>query len=222
MIGVLGRSIEIGSLLDEYGRAIFEETRPSGRRSKVSREIALLERVQGSLLDHTWFDKNDALVKSHPLTTAKLDSLRVSDRLREKLERLAPTDGSTPRRDFVDDEHYVDPLSQFEPAAADLAGEWLAAFAAVPETNWVTVVQERRSAALEPVQEMKTRLTHDGWWALLASCGLIGVLWYFVGRRLNDRTPRLWAPGYGRRRTDTLESGMRTADKTVRVGEKNE
>ena len=93
VIGVLGRSIEIGSLLDEYGRAIFEETPPSGRRSKVSREIALLERVQGNLLDHTWFDKNDALMKSHPLTTAKLDSLRVSDRLRAKLQRLSPADG---------------------------------------------------------------------------------------------------------------------------------
>ncbi len=56
----------------------------------------------------------------------------------------------------------------------------------------------------------------------LASCGLIGVLWYFVGRALNDRTPRLWAPGYGRRRTDTFESGMRTADKTARVGGKSE
>ncbi len=94
-------------------------------------------------------------MKSHPLTSAKLDTLRVSDRLREKLKRLSPDDGATARRDFVNDEHYVDPLSQFEPAAADLGGEWLAAFAAVPKTSWVTVVQERRSAALEPVQEMK-------------------------------------------------------------------
>jgi hypothetical protein len=209
-IGVLGRTIEIGSLLDEYGRAIFEETGPAGRRSKVSREIALIERVQGNLLDHTWFDKNDALIKNHPLTTAELDSLRVSDRLRSKLQRLNATDGPGPRRDFIDDEDYVDPLSHFEPAAADLGGRWLAAFAAVPETNWVTVVQERRSTALEPVQEMKTRLTHDGWWALLASCVLIGLLWYFVGRALNDRTPRLWAPRVGRRRGDTPESGLRT------------
>jgi serine/threonine protein kinase len=198
-IGVLGRTIEIGSLLDEYGRAIFEETGLAGRKSKVSREIALIERVQGNLLDHTWFDKNDAVIKSHPLTTAELDSLRVSDQLRSKLKRLDTTDGSRSRRDFIEDESYVDPLSRFEPAAADLGGEWLAAFAAVPETNWVTVVQERRSAALEPVQEMKTRLTHDGWWALLASCGLIGLLWYFVGRALNDRTPRLWATQSGRR-----------------------
>jgi eukaryotic-like serine/threonine-protein kinase len=209
VIGVLGRSIEISSLLDEYGRAIFEESESIGRRSKVSREIALIERMHGNLLDHTWFDKHDALMKTHPLTTAELDSLRVTDLLRSKLQGLKAVDGPEPRRDFVADVNYIDPLSHFEPAA-DLGGAWLAAFAAVPETNWVTVVQERRSAALEPVQEMKTTLTHDGWWALLASCGLIGLLWYFVGRALNDRAPRLWAPGYGRRRGDTQESDLRT------------
>ena len=59
-------------------------------------------------------------------------------------------------------------------------------------TDWVAVVQERRTAALEPVQEMKLRLTRTGLWALVGSCGLIGLLWYFVGRALIDRTPRLW------------------------------
>jgi eukaryotic-like serine/threonine-protein kinase len=207
VIGVLGRTIEIGSLVDEYGRAIFEEAAPSGRPNKVSREIALIERVHGNLLDHTWFDKNDALVKNHPLTTADLDSIRVSDRVRSKLARLNAPDGPNPQRGFTEDENYIDPLCQYEPAAADLAGEWLAAFAAVPGTNWVTVVQERRTMALEPVQDMKTRLTHDGWWALLASCGLIGLLWYFVGRALNDRAPRLWSLRSSRR-TGSSGSGL--------------
>jgi|HubBroStandDraft_6_1064221.scaffolds.fasta_scaffold23799_3 serine/threonine protein kinase len=216
VLGVLGRSIEIGSLLDEYGQAIFEETSASGRSNKVSREIALIERVHGNLLDHTWFDKNDSVMKGHPLKTRELDSLRVSNRVREKLQRLGTRDGSEPRRDFADDQNYIDPLSQFEPAAADLGGEWLAAFAAVPETNWVTVVQERRTTALEPVQEMKTRLTLYAWRALLASCVLIGALWYFVSRALNDRTSRLWAPRYGRRRGDTAESGLRTLSGTPR------
>jgi hypothetical protein len=200
-IGVLGRTIEIGSLVDEYGRAIFEEADPSGRPNRVSREIALVERVQGNLLDHTWFDKNESAVKSHPLTTADLDSFRVADRLRSKLERLDTVGTADSRRSFVEEENYVDPLGQYAPASADLAGYWLAAFAVVPGTNWVTVVQERRTSALEPVQEMKARLTHDGLWALLASCGLIGLLWYFVSRALNDRSPRLW-PMRSERRSD--------------------
>ena len=216
ILGVLGRSIEIGSLLDEYGRAIFEEPPGSGRSSPVSREIALLERGQGNLLDHTWFDKNDDIVKGHPLKTAELDSLRVSDEIREKLARLSSSDTST-HRDFVYDEHYIDPLSQFQPASADLAGEWLAAFAAVPQTSWVTVVQERRTTALEPVQKMKCSLTDDGLRALLVSCGLIGVLWYFVSCALNDRTSRLWSPRYGRRNGDSRENGPRTPSGTART-----
>ncbi len=197
-----GAPIEIGSLLDEYGRAIFEEPTGSGRSNRVSREIALIERVQGNLLDHTWFDKNDDVVKHQPLETAKLDALRVSAKIREKLAGLSSADADT-QRDFVYDLNYVDPLSEYPPASGDLAGEWLAAFASVPQTNWVTVVQERRSTALEPVQEMKRRLTNDGLWALLGSCVLIGVLWYFVSRALNDRSSRLWAPRYGRRKRTT-------------------
>jgi hypothetical protein len=213
---VLGRSIEIGSLLDEYGRAIFEESTGSGRPNQVSREIALLERAQGNLLDHTWFDKNDEVLKHQPPKTADLDSWRVSSEIREKLAGLGSKETGT-QRDFVYDEHYVDPLSQYTPASADLAGEWLAAFAAVPQTNWVTVVQERRSTALEPVQEMERRLSRFGWWALLASCVLVGALWYFVGRALNDRNSRLWAPRYGRRKGDNTERGPRTPSGTART-----
>jgi hypothetical protein len=172
--------------------------------------------VQGNLLDHTWFDKNDDLLKHHPLKTAELDSMQVSGEVREKLAALGRPDEGV-NRDFFYDEHYLDPLSQFQPASADLTGEWLAAFVAVPQTSWVTVVQERRSTALEPVQGMKRSLTNYGWWALLASCVLVGALWYFVGRALNDRTSRLWAPRYGRRKGDNTESGPRTPSSTART-----
>jgi eukaryotic-like serine/threonine-protein kinase len=215
ILGVLGRAIEIGSLLDEYGRAIFEEPTGAGRPNRVSREIALVDRVQGNLLDHTWFDKNDDVVKHQPLKTAELDALRVSDEIRVKLACLSSTDTGT-NRDFAYDLNYVDPLSAYRPASADLAGEWLAAFASVPQTNWVTVVQERRSTALEPVQEMKHRLSNDGQWALLGSCVLIGALWYFVSRALNDRSSRVWAPRYGRRKGDNADTGLRTPNNTVR------
>lgn len=192
VIGVLGRTIEIGSLLDEYGRAIVEEQIPA-RRIRVGREIALFERNRGTLLDHTWFDKNDAMLTAQEPLLSKLNTMRVSDRVLERFKQLNVPDPKAPRRDYFVEGHYIDPLSRFGPAATELGGEWLAAFASVPETDWVTVVQERRSAALEPVQDMKQRLTWNGLWALFASCGLIGVLWYFVGRALNDRTPRFAA-----------------------------
>jgi hypothetical protein len=68
----------------------------------------------------------------------------------------------------------------------------VAAFALIEDTGWAAIVQERRSAALQPVEDMKRGLVKYGIFALLGSCALIGVLWYFVGRALNDRTPRLW------------------------------
>jgi hypothetical protein len=121
-----------------------------------------------------------------------LASFRVSDEVRAKLQRLTRADAPLGKLDSEVDEHYIDPLSHLDIASKDLSGEWLAAFAAVPWTDWVAVVQERRSAALEPVQEMRSRLTRTGLWALLVSCALIGLLWYFVGRALVDRTPRFW------------------------------
>jgi serine/threonine protein kinase len=192
VIGVLGRTIEIRSLLDIYSHAIFAETETSSNVPDDTREIALIERTRGNVLDHTWFDKHHEDVRQQMLKPAQLDTFRVSDSVREKLQRLARTDVPLGKPDSTVDDHYTDPLSRLDVASKDLDGEWLAAFAAVPWTDWVAVVQERRTAALEPVQEMKLRLTRTGLWALVGSCGLIGLLWYFVGRALIDRTPRLW------------------------------
>jgi serine/threonine protein kinase len=192
VIGVLGRTIEIRSLLDVYSHAIFAQSDTGSAAPDDTREIALIERTRGNVLDHTWFDKHHQESQQQNLKPHQLETFRVSESVREKLQRLSPPDVPLGKSDSDVDNHYSDPLSQLEIASKDLGGEWLAAFAAVPGTDWVAVVQERRSAALEPVQVMRSRLTRAGLWALVASCGLIGVLWYFVGRALIDRTPRLW------------------------------
>jgi serine/threonine protein kinase len=193
VIGVLGRTIEIGSLLDAYSRAIFADPDPVSGAPDDTREIALIERAHGNLLDHTWFDKHHQGFRQQSLKPEQVDAFRVSDRVREKLQRLAVADvplGRPP--DTAVEDHYTDPLSHLDVASQDLGGEWVAAFAAVPWTEWVAVVQERRTVALQPVQDMRSRLTQTGLGALAGSCLLIGVLWYFVGRALVDRTPRLW------------------------------
>jgi serine/threonine protein kinase len=192
VIGVLGRTIEIRSLLDVYSKAIFAEPDSPSGAPDDTREIALIERSRGNVLDHTWFDKHHQELRQQTLKPEVLASFRVSDEVRAKLQRLTRADAPLGKLDSEVDEHYIDPLSHLDIASKDLSGEWLAAFAAVPWTDWVAVVQERRSAALEPVQEMKSRLTRAGLWALLVSCALIGLLWYFVGRALVDRTPRFW------------------------------
>jgi serine/threonine protein kinase len=192
VVGVLGRTIEIRSLLDVYSHAIFAEADRGSAGPDDTREIALIERARGNVLDHTWFDKHHEDLRQQTLKPQELETFRVSESVREKLKRLARTDAPLGKPDSDVDDHYTDPLSHLAVASKDLSGEWLAAFAAVPWTDWVAVVQERRTAALEPVQEMKSRLTRTGLWALVGSCGLIGLLWYFVGRALVDRTPRIW------------------------------
>jgi eukaryotic-like serine/threonine-protein kinase len=192
VIGVLGRTIEIRSLLDVYSHAIFAESTRGSSTPDDTREIALIERARGNVLDHTWFDKHHEDLRQQALKPQELESFRVSESVRDKLQRMSRTDAPLGKPDSDVDDHYIDPLSHLAVASKDLGGEWLAAFAAVPWTDWVAVVQERRTAALEPVQEMKSRLTRTGLWALVGSCGLIGLLWYFVGRALVDRTPRFW------------------------------
>ncbi len=225
VMGVLGRTIEIRSLLDVYSHAIFAEAHPGSTVPDDTREIALIERARGNVLDHTWFDKHHEDLRQQTLKPAELESFRVSEAVRDKLQRLARTDAPLGKPDSDVDDHYTDPLSRLDVASKDLEGDWLAAFAAVPWTDWVAVVQERRTAALEPVQEMKSRLTRTGLWALVGSCGLIGLLWYFVGRALIDRTPRFWplrpktATGRGQQRSSDAERILaRNLGQIVRFG----
>jgi serine/threonine protein kinase len=192
VIGVLGRTIEIRSLLDVYSQAIFAETVAGSGAPDDTREIALIERSRGNVLDHTWFDKHHQELRQQTLKPELLASFRVSESVRAKLQRLGRSDVPLAKPDSEVEDHYTDPLSRLDVASKDLGGEWLAAFAAVPWTDWAAVVQERRTAALKPVQEMKLSLTRTGLWALAGSCVLISLLWYFVGRALVDRTPRFW------------------------------
>ena len=178
--------------MDVYSHAIFAEAATPSATPDDTREIALIERKGGNVLDHTWFDKHHQELRQQKLKPEVLATFRVSPAVREKLDRLTRVEVPLGNPDSDVDDHYTDPLCRLDVAAKDLGGEWLAAFAAVPWTDWVAVVQERRTAALEPVQEMKSRLTRTGLWALVGSCGLIGLLWYFVGRALIDRTPRFW------------------------------
>jgi serine/threonine protein kinase len=204
VVGVLGRTIEIRSLLDVYNHAIFAEPDSGSLAPDDTREIALIERSRGNVLDHTWFDKHHQELRQQTLKPEVLESFRVSADVREKLQRLAPSEAPLGKPDSDVDDHYVDPLSHLDVATKDLDGEWIAAFAAVPGTDWVAVVQERRTAALEPVRDMRSRLTRTGLWALVGSCGLIGLLWYFVGRALIDRGPRLWPLRPNRRASDKM------------------
>ena len=78
----------------------------------------------------------------------------------------------------------------------------MAAFSPVGQTGWTAIVQERRSMALRPVEEMRSWLIQYGLIVLVTCCLLIFTVWYFVMRVLKERRAWDWARHQSEKRTD--------------------
>lgn len=204
VIGVLARTTHLGQLLSEYGSRI------QGRNGdQVNRVIALVDRRDWKLLDHPWMTEANLRARP-PETFAKLTLdnrtvqklSRLYDGVQNKREPPSPSPGSASSQgegarvkqpsvaaQTDRDAEYTDPVGTLDPTA--YGGQWLAAFSPVGGTGWTAIVQERRSAALKPVEQMQAGLIRYGVWAMVVSVTLIGLLWFFVLRALSDRTPRL-------------------------------
>jgi hypothetical protein len=198
VIGVLALTVSLGQLLADYGENIRTE----------NRLIALADQRTGELLDHPWItqDKLATLLRE---TDSKSDErahasgagpgdfgtaeggpkrrggglpvLRLFDSTRARFD--------TDDREVVRDDSYRDPVGRLDPQ--NYGGQWLAAFAPVGETGWTVIVQERKGSALAPVGELRAETIRFGVIALVVSCALIGLLWYFVLRALDDRVHRV-------------------------------
>jgi hypothetical protein len=72
---------------------------------------------------------------------------------------------------------------------------WLAAFAPVGDTGWIAVVQERRAAAFEPVDELRTRLVLFALTAVAIVVVLVAGCWWLIVRIINNRPLRFPWPG---------------------------
>ncbi len=198
VIGVLARTTHLGQLLAEDKESI----RGQGGE-EINRMIALVDNRDWKLLDHPWIEENlqDLPVESSGSLT--LDKTKIA-----KLTRLR-TNGSANKLNRDDrDDNYEDPVGRIDPRS--YGGKWLAAFCPVGDTGWTAIVQERRSAAMTPVAQMQAGLMRYAMWALLVSGTLIGAMWYFVLRALNDRSLRNWnRNGSGRHSNSMTTIGER-------------
>jgi hypothetical protein len=186
--------------LTEYGEDIRTQ----------DRYIALVDQRSGDLLDHHWMTEENmktllkeasannkptpgTVGKASPAGDAKaakppvggLANLRLFP---STMKRLA-TESDNSVDQIVRDASYRDPVSRLDPES--FGGEWLAAFAPVADTGWTVIVQERKAAALRPVAELRADMIEHGVVALVVSGALIGLLWYFVLRAINDRVLRM-------------------------------
>ena len=183
VIGVLGRSMQLGQLLSPYvpGNRGEAEADDVGDRT---RKIVLIDDRNWRLLDHPWMTEE----RRDGVTDEEVRQLRLSEAV---IAQLRPTPASgepTEALVVIQMRDYIDPVGQFNPQ--DYGGEWLAAFCRVGDTGWFAIVQERKSAVLRPVDALAARLRRDGAWALVVSGVLIGTLWLVVLRGLKERSER--------------------------------
>lgn len=148
--GVLGRAIPLDSLLATYRNRVLN---PDQRQVGGQWSIALYDLHSGVVLDHSFSATSaqraevavvPAEASRHP---ALPDDLR--DQLRQ-LQREVAT-GRDPRGTEFRFQHR-DPLPNATPE------ESLAAFWPVAGSEWIAVVQEPRSAALQPVREIRNQM----------------------------------------------------------------
>jgi hypothetical protein len=196
VIGVLARTTHLGQLLAEYGRSIQTE----------NRIIALVDGRNWHLLDHPWMtpenvgklisDRSESAADTEESRRASLAAyakLKLPDETIEKLERLETAAAANQDLGTDDrDEHYKDPVATLDPK--EYSGEWLAAFSPVGQYGWTVIVQERKTAAQRPLEQMRSDMLRYGLWALVVGTALIGLLWYFVLRAMNEREFRV-SPG---------------------------
>ena len=180
VIGVLGRSMQLGQLLSPYVPG--NHTSADGEDvTDQTRQIALVDDRGWQLLDHPWMraERRDGV------SNEEVRKLRLSE---ETIARLRPTPVSGEPAEtpvVIQMRNYIDPVGAIDPQGYQ--GEWLAAFCRVGDTGWFAIVQERKSAVLRPVDAMASRLRRDGAWALAVSGVLIGTLWLIVLRGLKER-----------------------------------
>lgn len=194
VIGVLARSLSLSSLLQDYERSL----RSQGSDG-VGRVFAILDgrSVDGrqrpwTLLAHEWMTKSN-LDSLGSTRFEKLSLVGVADKdVLLDLEHLlqAPDQGDAGEGRIEPDRtrHYLDPIGLLD--RATYGGEWLAAFSRVRGTDWVAVVQERKAAALRPVEELQTRLFSSAMGAVLVMLGLVAGSWWLIVALLNERGPR--------------------------------
>ena len=202
-VALLARTLHLNALLAEYNvfrpgieggaAAGGPADAPEPRDEPVTRVIALYERRSGELLDHPWLD-------AHPhATAAEKAAARLPEGERAVLEQLAAlaprtipaADGRAAVPAVYRSATHADPVAGVE-GGGRYDGAWIAAFVPVGGTDWATVVQERRAAALAPIESFRVWLVRIGLGVLLAIVLLLTAVWLFL-----TRAPSRGAPAAG-------------------------
>lgn len=200
VIGVLCRTLTLGSLIKDYQRN-WQSQSTDG----VNRKLAIVDggdldgERHWQLLAHSWMDDSQlGQISEADFRKLRLKGI-IDDEVLENLEQLIRQnkkgESTDVKGEFDRTRHYIDPVHQFDPDT--YGGEWLAAFSPVGSTKWAAVVQERKDVALRPVEELKARMLNSAIGGVLVVLGLVAGSWWLIVALLNERAPRwlkFWKP----------------------------
>jgi len=218
VIGLLCRTLTLGNLIKDY-----QKDWQSKESDGIDRKLAIVdgrqldEKYDWQLLAHAWM--NDAKLGKIPEADFKKLKLAgiVRDDVIHDLEELMrqnrKPDDPPIEGEFDRTRHYIDPVSQFDAEA--YGGKWLAAFSRVGKTKWVAVVQERKDAALRPVEELQARMMTSAFGGVLLVFALVAASWWLLIVLLSERSPRwlrFWRGGAAGAGTTTLSLTGKAAD----------
>ena len=179
VIAVLARSVHLGHLQERMGRLIQEQDADS-----VHRVIALVEARHNShyrLLDHPYL--TEEFVKAAETSNKDVelfDKLHLDESTATEIQASQAQAGSAEVRLKI----YKDPIGRLtDSGSAVYQGEWLAAMAPVSNVGWMVIVQERRQAALSPIENVAARAKRQTWISVLSTAiALMAIIWSFVWR----------------------------------------
>lgn len=179
VIGVFARTLHLGDLQERLGQDL------RGKTDSDSRLISLADRRESQLLDHEWL--KDEVFQDEEDAKRIFQQLRLPRETLSLIEsQLGKNNQSNVNQD-IRELQYVDPVGQLKiPSARAYDEEWIAAIAPMnsQEMPWLVIVQEKRSVIVEPVQEMKRRMTSQATYAVLASMLTMAGVWLFVWQAL--------------------------------------
>jgi serine/threonine protein kinase len=170
VLGVLARSINLTDLLDQWESRIATHPSdaeiPDGVHRSHERFLALVDarETPPHLLDHPWMSDQ----KDEQLEDAKF---KAQLELPEEQAKIVRTRETYSR--------YDDPIAKIDP---QYIGPWLAAFAPVGTTGWIAIVQEKRSAAVAPVNSLREVFIQYGIGAFVGFAAAFALLWMLIRR----------------------------------------
>ncbi|MFO0918337.1 MAG: serine/threonine protein kinase [Planctomycetaceae bacterium] len=178
VIGVLGRSIQLSELLKDYEKSVLSQ-----EADEVGRVLALIDSREWKLIAH--------YASGQSMRPEDYDLLKISDELAAQLaELMEPQSVDAPASELDRTDEYSDPMGRIMPA--EFSGAWLAAFSRVGNTGWVAVVQERRRAAMEAVEELRGRMRFLGLIAVGVVVAVVAGCWWLIVQIFHDR-PLFWS-----------------------------